>query len=118
MKMEEEKIRQILKRGMQQPSPGFSMRVMHQIARTQTAPQPSLQIKALKPLASAFGLIALLAIGISLVLEGDFISIQEELLSYLSTQQMINFIFSLLSFWVLMLLSPWIKKQIYYLSGA
>lgn len=118
MKMEEEKIRQILKRGMQQPSPGFSTRVMHQITSMQTAPQPSLQIKALKPLALAFGLIALLAISISFALESDFISIQEKLLSYLSTQQMINFIFSLISFWVLMLLSPWIKKQVYNLSGV
>jgi hypothetical protein len=130
MKTEEEKIRQILKRGMQEPSPGFSARVMQQITEmqkaTQALTQPHAQIagqewsvfpptmgSVLKPLALAFGLIALLAIIVSLVPENDFMSIQ---VSYLSTKQATNIIFSLISFWVLMLLSPWIKKQVYHLS--
>ena len=116
MNPEEEKIRKILKRGMRQPPPGFSARVMQQINSRQTATQSPM--KALKPLTWAFGFVALLAISISIGLESDFVTLQAKLLPYLSLQQMVNFIFSLLAFWILMFLSPWIKKRVYHLSGA
>lgn len=111
MKTEEEKIRKILQRGMEEPSSGFSGRVMLQIAEMQKAPQVQPLKLQLRPWLFAFVLLSLITLFFS-ALEGNvFLDFQQEISSILSIEQMTNSIFSLLGFWTWMLLSPWIKKR-------
>ncbi|WPP49310.1 hypothetical protein [Catalinimonas niigatensis] len=117
MSAEDEKIRKILQRGMEEPTTGFSERVMLQIAAMQKAPQTTAIEKSLKPWVFIFALLSVSTLGISFVAENDFSYLHEQLTSSLSIQQMMNIILSLVSFWVLMLISPWIKKQVDHFAG-
>lgn len=116
MSAEEEKIRMILQRGMEEPAAGFSERVMFQIAAMQKKPQNPAIEKNLKPWVFIFVLLSVSTLGISFVAENDFSYLQEQLSSFLSMQQMTNIILSLVSFWVLIFMCPWIKKQVYQLA--
>jgi hypothetical protein len=113
MKTEEEKIREILKRGMEEPAVGFSERVMLQIAEMQKAPQVQPIERPLKPWIFIFTLLSFITLSFSLMDGNTFSDLQQQAFSSLSVRQMLNGIFSLLAFWVLIWLSPWIKKKMY-----